>query len=526
MTPSTDESLLSVIRAALDQSRSAACITTADLELPGPTIVYVNPAYCRMVGRDANEVIGSNPRLMQGPLTSRPVLDRLRADLEAGRPFVGETVNYRKDGQPFLISWRIDPVRDRSGTTTHYIASQEDITVHRHNERLLAAEQTIDRSVSTLLSRPADTGTNLTALAADIASAIAAMIGYGQVALVGSMRLGTSRTEFRTGGLDHTYDRAIEAARVSSGRPVSDRSADRSWVGCSLGSERGGIDGAIVVADLRQAELDFIDRQALERAAVCARRALDSLAEYERQRLVAIELQQGLLPETAPTLDGLELSVRYQPGAFATRVGGDWYDVFHEDGRTVLVVGDVAGSGIRAAADMGRLRVLTKVLLQQGLAMPDIFATLNAFCAEEDLIATALALTIDDARAQATVVSAGHPPPIVRRADKAEALAVTPGPLLGIGGSPAYPQRSLTLDADTTVVMYTDGLVERPDEPIDVSLARLAGDVADDQGDVAGLSARLVERRLSENATDDIAVLAFRPVGLQPPVNEATDGRT
>ncbi|MDH3684135.1 MAG: serine/threonine-protein phosphatase, partial [Acidimicrobiia bacterium] len=269
----------------------------------------------------------------------------------------------------------------------------------------------------------------------------------------------------------------------------------------------------IVVADLNEAELDFIDRSGLERAVECARRALDSLAEYERQRLVAIELQQGLLPETAPTVAGLDLSAHYQPGAFATRVGGDWYDVYHDDTRTVLVVGDMAGSGIRAAADMGRLRVLTKVLLQQGTTVPDVLATLNTFCSEEDLIATALAITIDTTRKTATVVSAGHLPPVIRRAATAEILTVTPGPLLGIGGTPHYPEQPLALDPDTTVAMFTDGLVEQANEPIDLSLARLASDVAEDHGEVAGLCERLVERRLVENPNDDIAVLAFRPIG-------------
>lgn len=510
MTPSTDEKLLPVIRAALDQTRSAACITTADLDRPGPTIVYVNPAYCKMIGCSAADVIGLTPRIMQGPLTSRRVLDRLRSDLEAGRHFVGETVNYRKGGRPFMISWRIDPVLDQEGTTTHYIATQEDITVRRRNERLLKAEQAIDRSVSTLLSRPADADTNVRALTADIANAIAGLVDYGHVGVIGSIRLGTTRAEFRAGTVDRSHDRSIETARLSNGDSVSGTSDGRRWVGCSLTSERSGIDGAIVVTDLDKAELDFIDRSGLERAVACARRALDSVAEYERQRLVAIELQQGLLPEAAPLVANLDLSAHYQPGAFATRVGGDWYDVFQDDTRTVLVVGDIAGSGIRAAADMGRLRLLTRVLLQQGASVSDVLATLNTFCSDEDLIATVLAVTIDGTGEIATVVSAGHLPPVVRRAAATEILTVAPGPLLGMGGTPHYPEQPLTLDAETTVVMFTDGLVERADEPIDRSLDRLAGDVADDHGEVAGLCERLIDRRLLDSPSDDIAVLAFR----------------
>jgi PAS domain S-box-containing protein len=512
MKKAADDLLLPVIRAALDQTRSAACITTAELDPPGPRIVYVNPAYCAMTDQRADEVIGLTPRIMQGPLTSRRVLDRLRADLEAGRPFVGEAVNYRSDGRPFLISWRIDPVVGPDGTTTHYIATQEDITRLRRAERLLAAERAIDRSVSMVLSRPADTASNLNALAAGIATAVADLVDYGRVAVVGSIRLGTTTSGFRAGAVDQGCDDL--AAAVGDGREASRSgiTGDRHWVACPLTSTEGGTEGAIIVADLSGPEADFIDRAGLERAAECAHRALHSVAEYERQRLVAIELQRDLLPEREPSVAGLAVATRYQPGAFATRVGGDWYDVVDNGDQAVLIVGDMAGAGIRAAADMGRVRLLTTVLLQQGNSLPEVFASLNRFCSEEDLVATALGITVEPVARTASVVSAGHLPPIVRRPPGAETVAVTPGPLLGIGGSPHYPEQPLELDGATAVVMFTDGLVEVPGEPIDQSLTRLAAEIAADTGDVAGLVERLVARRLGDDPGDDIAVVAFRPV--------------
>jgi PAS domain S-box-containing protein len=131
----TDLALAEAVR----QSRDAITVTTAALDAPGPEIVFVNPAFTRMTGYEAAEVLGRSPRLMQGPRTERAVLDRLVADLRAGGTFAGETVNYRKGGEPFRIEWQITPVRDGAGRTTHYVAVQRDVTERRHAANAEAA---------------------------------------------------------------------------------------------------------------------------------------------------------------------------------------------------------------------------------------------------------------------------------------------------------------------------------------------------------------------------------------------------
>ncbi|WP_421119029.1 PP2C family protein-serine/threonine phosphatase [Aquihabitans daechungensis] len=129
--------LQALLAAATHVARNAVCITDADLDDPGPRIVYVNPAFERMTGYSANEVQGRNPRFLQGPATDRRVLDRLRTDLETGRSFQGETVNYRKDGTPFTMAWRIAAVRDQDGQVTHYVAAQDDLSALRGTQQLL-----------------------------------------------------------------------------------------------------------------------------------------------------------------------------------------------------------------------------------------------------------------------------------------------------------------------------------------------------------------------------------------------------
>jgi len=135
--------LEALLATATHVARNAVCITDADLDAPGPRIVYVNPAFERMTGYAADEVIGRNPRFLQGPDSDRRVLDRLRADLEAGRPFQGETFNYRKDGTRFTMAWRVAAVRDQLGRVTHYVAAQDDLSSLRAAEaqvRSLAAQ--------------------------------------------------------------------------------------------------------------------------------------------------------------------------------------------------------------------------------------------------------------------------------------------------------------------------------------------------------------------------------------------------
>lgn len=124
-----------IFSTALNDTFDAIVITTADLELPGPTIVYVNRAFEQMTGYSAQETLGKTPRMLQGPETDRRILDELRRSLQAGRRFSGVVINYRKDGTKFWLEWRISPVRDAAGRITHWLSFQRDITAHRRAVR-------------------------------------------------------------------------------------------------------------------------------------------------------------------------------------------------------------------------------------------------------------------------------------------------------------------------------------------------------------------------------------------------------
>jgi PAS domain S-box-containing protein len=146
------EEQLQLLKTAIGQSNEAIVITTAQLDPPGPQIVYINSAFTKMTGYSLEEVIGKTPRILQGPKTDRATLDRLRKDCEEGRVFFGEAINYRKDGSEFFIEWSVGPVRNERGEVTHFVATQRDVTERRRIEQALRRSEGEFRSLFELLT--------------------------------------------------------------------------------------------------------------------------------------------------------------------------------------------------------------------------------------------------------------------------------------------------------------------------------------------------------------------------------------
>jgi two-component system cell cycle sensor histidine kinase/response regulator CckA len=138
------EETLRLLNSAVLQSRESIVITDAKLDLPGPQIVFVNPAFTKMTGYAAEEVIGKTPRILQGPRTDQAVISRLRQDLERGELFEGEAINYRKDGTEFTLEWQAAPIRDEDGTITHFLALQRDVTARKRLESQMFQSQKME----------------------------------------------------------------------------------------------------------------------------------------------------------------------------------------------------------------------------------------------------------------------------------------------------------------------------------------------------------------------------------------------
>ena len=125
------EQLMNLLDVAVDQAKEAVLITSADLDPPGPEILFVNPALCAMTGYSRAEILHKTPRILQGPKSDRAMLQRLRDALARGETFSGETVNYRKDGGEYYVEWDITPIRAASGEITHFLSIQRNVTARR-----------------------------------------------------------------------------------------------------------------------------------------------------------------------------------------------------------------------------------------------------------------------------------------------------------------------------------------------------------------------------------------------------------
>lgn len=125
----------------------AVLLTRANLDLPGPTIISASQGFEQLSGYAEAELLGLSPRLLQGPLSERSTLERLRAACARAERFEGETVNYTRAGEPFLVHWCIDPIRGKDGSVTHFMAVQEDVTDSRAYARQWIAAETQRHSI-------------------------------------------------------------------------------------------------------------------------------------------------------------------------------------------------------------------------------------------------------------------------------------------------------------------------------------------------------------------------------------------
>jgi PAS domain S-box-containing protein len=270
-------------------------------------------------------------------------------------------------------------------------------------------------------------------------------------------------------------------------------------------------------ADRIMTEADL--RTAAEVAAQ-AGRAVDRVHRQSQQAQLAEALQRSLLTEP-PRLPGVEVAVRYVPAAEAARVGGDWYDAFPlRDGTPVIVIGDVTGHDTAAAAAMGQLRGLLRGVAHAGGGSPaEVLSAFDRAVVDlhPDTLATAALARIEraDGRTRLRWASAGHPPPtLVRGADDVQLLGGTSGELLiGVDPGVARTDSTVTLRPGDTVLLYTDGLVERRDATVDAGLARLVEVLADlSDRPLEELCEALLSRMLPRTPQDDVALVALRLV--------------
>ncbi|MET8621279.1 MULTISPECIES: SpoIIE family protein phosphatase [Streptomyces] len=242
-----------------------------------------------------------------------------------------------------------------------------------------------------------------------------------------------------------------------------------------------------------------------DRAAI----SIDNGRWYRHERDTALALQRSLLPHKAPDRPGLEVATRYRPADDVSEIGGDWYDVLPlAKGGTALVIGDVMGSGVAAAAAMGQLRTATRTLSRLGLPPADVLSGLDHLAEDlENPFATCMYLTWHPADGICEFANAGHLPPlVVHPQGSTELIAPPPGPPLGIGDT-TFTTHRLTLPAGSRLLLYTDGLVETRTDPIDERLELLRRLLTGPPQQLEATCDHLLDQMRHLGSPDDVAFI-------------------
>ena len=278
---------------------------------------------------------------------------------------------------------------------------------------------------------------------------------------------------------------------------------------------RGQLVGVMTMARAGGAHQGFTDEDIVlvqdlaDRAAV----SIENARQYADSQRITMNLQRALLVEPGPPHSNLEIAARYLPLGSRNLIGGDWYEIVRLPfGRTLLVMADVMGHGMEAAVDMSNYRSVIRELGSMDIPPHGILQHLDTVIAQSESArpATCLLAVADPNRGRWTLASAGHLPPALFGADGSTTLIPTPiGPPLGTGVG-GYGQVIVDLLPDQVLLLYTDGLVERRGEDIDVSLARLASVAYPTTGELEDLLDVVLLALASSTPDDDIAILAAR----------------
>lgn len=235
-----------------------------------------------------------------------------------------------------------------------------------------------------------------------------------------------------------------------------------------------------------------------------------------RQRSVAETLQHSLLPDRLPELPGMTFAARYVPGLSGAEVGGDWYDVIDlPTGEVGLIMGDVVGHDLHAASVMGQLRNALRAYALEGLSPAESLTRLNRFVRQvgHDEMATCVFAVFHPEAATLLVASAGHYPPLLIGADR-ESVFLEHAPCPPVGGveHAVYTEKLYHVAPGSTVLLYTDGLIERRAHAIDAGLSRLQRVATQkSEDDVAAFCDRILSELFAGAApSDDVALLALR----------------
>ncbi|HSK27374.1 MAG TPA: SpoIIE family protein phosphatase [Jiangellales bacterium] len=550
-------------------SAAGLSFTISDPHQPDNPLVWVNPAFCAVTGYDESELLGRNCRFLQGPGTDPEAVRRLARGIAQGVPVRETLLNYRRDGSPFWNEVAVSPVYDGAGELTHFVGVQADVTARVDAERgraeHLSAEQEargraeaagrrlrLLTGATDLLVSTLDSGEALSRLSHLVVPALA---DWAVVDLVdvtdgrATHRVAATHVDPEKVGLlraverlqpSYLADDAPLRRVLRTGEPVflpavpagMHRDVTDHVELIAVYEELGYASAILVPLMARHQVLGALTlvRTSAERAYLpedlalaedLARRValiVDNARLYERQRTIASELQRALMP-SLPILPSVDIDAGYLPGADGAQVGGDWFDVLPlPEGGGVIVVGDVSGHDVAAAAAMGQFKSILRAFAWEGhdpaTAITKLDEVTEALGVQQvaSVLCGRLSPAAEDGSVRLTWARAGHLPPLVLRdTGGVEVLEDALSPIVGLTATGPRTNAEVVLHPGDALVLYTDGLVEERRRDLDVSVAELAEEIAAMGGrSAAEVCASVLEERAHRAASDDLTVLVAR----------------
>jgi serine phosphatase RsbU (regulator of sigma subunit)/anti-sigma regulatory factor (Ser/Thr protein kinase) len=299
--------------------------------------------------------------------------------------------------------------------------------------------------------------------------------------------------------------------------PILRRKGIRSLLGVPLLVE-GRVLGVLHVGTLTPRRFNEDDRDLLQLAADRAALGIEHAQLYEQQRLVEA-LQRALLPQELVPLPGLEVAVRYLPAARAASLGGDWYDMFPTGGGSIgIAVGDVVGRGLPAAALMAQLRTALRAYALDGHGPAAVVDRLDRMLTHlrPTTMTTAAYAELDPENETLRLVSAGHPPPLLMDPDGRASFLAVPGDVaLGVSRGWRFREHECAMPSGSTLILYTDGVVEVRGESLDEGLERLRRLAERGHASVEALCDAILREMVADGRpADDVALLVAHLVPL------------
>jgi PAS domain S-box-containing protein len=505
-----------LLRRAWESSPSGVALVDA-----GGRVVRVNPALTALL--DGRAPAPGSPLADRFDPADRGAVGELcRRALGHDAPDGSREAELRllAGGEELPVAVVAAPVRDARGTRDSVLLQIEDLRERRRTQAALeraAAERAARDEAEALATRLARVAAltddldelSLAHLVDELCRRLDDVLG-AHGAAVRVIDPGGAVVADAQRGATEGAGRALRRA-LMEGREVAEDDEATLAVPLRAGGE---LFGALAVAGAAGAtppgQRRALVAHAAERAALIIRRVL----LLEREQHVAATLQQDLLPHSLPDVPGVSLAAHFRAGGHGIEVGGDWYDVIAlSGGRVGLVVGDVAGRGVAAAARMGQLRSAARAYALEGHSPAAFAQRMNVYhrALSPDELTTLVYAVIEPDRERLCFVNAGHPPPLLVPAG-GSAPRTLPGvtPPLGVSDLPTHPETVADFPPGAALVLYTDGLIERRGESIDAGLRRLlAAAKGASQVGVEALRDRVLDSCLGPSSGDDDVTALF-----------------